>query len=382
MPRVRLEDVTVVYLSRDQIQLFRDSGGQKALDGVDLEIQNGETISIVGPSGCGKSTLIRVIAGLVPVDDGTVYYDDDDVTSLPTKDRGVGIVFQDYALYPSFKGKGNLSFFFWLRRRSRDETNERVKVTADILGVGFDQLLGRMPSTLSGGQKQRVAIGRCIVRDPNVFLLDEPLSNLDAKLRVKTRSEIKRLLSRFGITTIYVTHDQTEAVAMGDRIVIMDRGQVKQVGTFDELYSRPADTFVAGFLGSPPMNLFPGSVIGKGQVVSEGFTLHVPAADAQRASPGSKVTVGIRPDNMSLAAEPGPNRMGGEVILAEPLVSEQAQLVHVRCGSLKYVAKIASVPKLGIGDVVAMNCPQDALYIFDSDGHALARGPESLRKVD
>jgi len=213
---VRLENVTKIY--KDASDIFERGPGIKALDCLNLQIRNGETMSILGPSGCGKSTLLKIIAGLESVETGgSVYYGDKDVTAISPGDRGVGMVFQDYALYPNYKSKGNLSFFFWIRKAPQDRIDERVRETSRILGVGFDELLGRMPKTLSGGEQQRVAIGRCIVRHPAIFLMDEPISNLDAKLRVKTRAEIKWLLTQFDITTVYVTHDQTEAISMGDK---------------------------------------------------------------------------------------------------------------------------------------------------------------------
>ena len=226
-------------------------GTGRALDGVDLEVRDGETLAIIGPSGCGKSTLLRVVAGLEPVNSGRVLYDGQDVSAVPPGERGIGMVFQNYALYPHMESRGNLGFFFRLRRRREEEIDERVRLTAEIMGLGFDELLERKPGTLSGGQQQRVAIGRCIARDPRLFLLDEPLSSLDARLRARTRVELKRLLTRFRITTIYVTHDQTEALALATRIAVMRRGRIEQAGVWDELYQRPANAFVAGFVGTP-----------------------------------------------------------------------------------------------------------------------------------
>lgn len=254
---VRLENVTKIY--KEVSDLLERGPGIKALDCLNLEIRNGETMSILGPSGCGKSTLLKVIAGLESVS-GLVYYGDRDVTTMSPGDRGVGMVFQDYALYPNYKSKGNLSFFFWIRKVSQDRIDERVRETSRILGVGFDKLLGRMPTTLSGGEQQRVAIGRCIVRHPTIFLMDEPISNLDAKLRVKTRAKIKWLLTQFDITTVYVTHDQTEAISMGDRIAVMREGRIVQVGTYDELCSDPVDQFVSGFMAKP-VNFFKGTKV-------------------------------------------------------------------------------------------------------------------------
>lgn len=198
-----------------------DAGQIKALDEVTLTVPNGQTLTVVGPSGCGKSTLLRVVAGLNQEYSGQIFYDDQEMTNAPPKDRYIGMVFQNYALYPHFEGHGNLSFFFRLRKISDQETEERIRITSEIMGIGFNQLLYRKPGTLSGGQQQRVAIARAIVRNPRLFLFDEPLSNLDAKLRTQTRIEIKRLLQRFAITAIYVTHDQVEAMALGDQVAVM-----------------------------------------------------------------------------------------------------------------------------------------------------------------
>ena len=217
-----------------------------ALNGINLEVRDGESMVILGSSGSGKSTLLRCIAGLEDYE-GDIFYGQQNMKDVPPKDRGIGIVFQNFALYPNFESKGNLGFFFKLRKREA-EIDERVKLTSELMGIGFETLLARKPGTLSGGQKQRVAVARAICRDPKLLLFDEPLSSLDAQLRSNTRIEIRRLISRFGITTLYVTHDQTEGTLMGDRIAIMDAGRVLQVGEYRELYDRPANTFVGGLM--------------------------------------------------------------------------------------------------------------------------------------
>ena len=232
-----------------------DPGRVKALDDVDLTVADGQTMAVLGPSGCGKSTLLRVIAGLEADYHGELFYDDQEMLDVPPKDRFIGMVFQNYALYPHFEGHGNLSFFFKMHKAPDAEAEERIRITSEIMGIGFRALLQRKPGTLSGGQQQRVAIARAIVRRPRVFLFDEPLSNLDAKLRSQTRIEIRRLLRRFSITALYVTHDQTEAMALGDQVAVMRAGRIEQVGPFNEVRMRPDNTFVAGFLGVPPMNL-------------------------------------------------------------------------------------------------------------------------------
>src|SRR5947209_2242846 len=230
-------------LEEDERTTKTVAGAVRALDDVDLEIQDGETVSVIGPSGCGKSTLLRVIAGLEHQDTGRVLYDGRDMHGVAPGDRGIGMVFQNYALYPHMQSRSNLAFFFRMHKREM-EIDERVKITSEIMGVGFDQLLDRKPKTLSGGQQQRVAIARCIVRDPKVFLFDEPLSNLDAKLRQRTRVEVKRLLNRFKITAVYVTHDQVEAIALADRIAVMRGGRIEQIGTYHELHDQPVNAFL------------------------------------------------------------------------------------------------------------------------------------------
>ena len=240
-----------------------------ALDQVTLTAPHGQTMAIVGPSGCGKSTLLRVVAGLEQAYSGQVRYDEQPMENVAPGDRHIGMVFQNYALYPHFAGHGNLSFFFRLRKISDQETQERIRITAEIMGLGFKQLLERKPGTLSGGQQQRLAIGRAIVRNPRLFLFDEPLSNLDAKLRQQTRVEIKRLLARFSITALYVTHDQQEAFSVADRLVVMRAGQIEQIGTPQAIYGHPANTFVARFLGL--RNLLPATWVAGQTMVEHPF---------------------------------------------------------------------------------------------------------------
>lgn len=266
-----------------------------ALDHVSLTIEDGETVSIVGPSGCGKSTLLKVIAGLEFVDEGRVLYNDVDVTRVPPQERGVGMVFQDYALYPGKEGRQNMSYFFEVHQRTEEEKQRRLKETAELMGIGFELLMEREVDTLSGGEKQRVGIARCIVRDPTVFLMDEPISNLDAKLRERTRTEIKRLLKRFQITTIYVTHDQQEAIFMGDRIAVMRAGRIEQFGTFDELYYAPANLFVATLIGTPPMSILPAERIGGAIQLADSTRLPLPDELAERL-PQGRLRLGFRPE--------------------------------------------------------------------------------------
>ena len=241
MATIRLDNVTKTFAAHQQSDHratdqddtgAQNSGPFAALDHVSLTIPDGQTLAVLGPSGCGKSTLLRVLAGLETEYTGHLYFDDQPMGDVPAKDRHIGMVFQNYALYPHFEGHGNRSFFFKLRKMTDEETDERIRITSEIMGIGFKQLLVRKPGTLSGGQQQRVAIARAIVRNPRLFLFDEPLSNLDAKLRSQTRVEIKRLLRQFQITAAYVTHDQMEAITLGDLVAVMRAGRVEQVGTF------------------------------------------------------------------------------------------------------------------------------------------------------
>ena len=258
---------------------------------------------IVGPSGCGKSTLLRVVAGLEKNYTGQVLYDGEDMQNVPASRRFIGIVFQNYALYPNFTGEGNLSFFFKLHQISDEETRKRIEYTSELMGIGFKELLPRRPITLSGGEKQRVAIARAIVRAPKLFLLDEPLSNLDAKLRVQTRTEIKRLLHRFGITSVYVTHDQVEAMALADQIVVMHSGRVEQAGTYKTLIENPLSLFVAGFLGLPPMDLFPSSPVSDGRLVLGEYAFPLPESVLPLLQNGQQITLGLRRETVKVLPE-------------------------------------------------------------------------------
>jgi len=249
----------VERVASSETAVGRGEGPVKALDNLSLTIRDGETMAIVGPSGCGKSTLLRVVAGLEHPDSGNVYYDEKLMNDIAPRTAGSDGV-SELCPVPAHEGEGNLGFFFRVRKRTNEEMMERIRITSEIMGIGFDLLLERKPGKLSGGQQQRVAIGRCIVRDPSLFLFDEPLSNLDAKLRSDTRVEIKRLLHRFTITAIYVTHDQTEAITLGDRIAVMRAGKIEQLGTYQEITGDPVNSFVAGFLGLPAMNLLRGWV--------------------------------------------------------------------------------------------------------------------------
>jgi multiple sugar transport system ATP-binding protein len=267
-----------------------------ALDHLDLEIDDGEFLVLVGPSGCGKSTTLRMLAGLEPIDEGTVHIGDRDVTAVPAKDRDIAMVFQSYALYPHMTVAENIGFHLKVKRVPKAQREERIREAARILDL--EQYLGRKPAKLSGGQRQRVAMGRAIVREPQVFLMDEPLSNLDAQLRVQTRTQIAALQRRLGVTTVYVTHDQVEAMTMGDRVAVLDRGLLQQCATPKDLFTHPVNLFVASFIGSPAMNLLAGTLTDDGVVHG---TMTVPLSAEQRAGLTSgTVTVGVRPEDWRL----------------------------------------------------------------------------------
>jgi ABC-type sugar transport system ATPase subunit len=348
-------------------------GPVRALDQLNLTIQDGETMAIVGPSGCGKSTLLRVVAGLETPDEGEVYFDGQPMHDVPAKERGIGMVFQNYALYPHFKGEGNLGFFFRVRKRPTEEMMERIRATSEIMGIGFDLLLDRKPATLSGGQQQRVAIGRCIVRDPKLFLFDEPLSNLDAKLRVSTRVEIKRLLHRFHITSIYVTHDQVEAITLGDRIAVMRAGKVEQVGTYQEITENPVTAFVAGFLGLPPMNLLRDwRVTADGHLESAMGRVPVPRALAAQVQPGQQVILGFRSGAAQVIpeGEPLPTeglQLQGQVINCEPHFAQHRQVVNVQVGGLIFGVEAPLEMQINRGWQVHVVIPEASVYLFDQD---------------
>ncbi|MBX3014049.1 MAG: ABC transporter ATP-binding protein [Caldilineaceae bacterium] len=345
-------------------------GPVKALDQVTLTIPDGQTLAVVGPSGCGKSTLLRVVAGLDSDYQGQIFYDNQEMTNAPPKDRYIGMVFQNYALYPHFEGHGNLSFFFRLRKISDTETTERIRITSEIMGLGFQQLLYRKPGTLSGGQQQRLAIARAIVRNPRLFLFDEPLSNLDAKLRNQTRVEIKRLLQRFQITAIYVTHDQIEAMALGDQVAVMRAGRVEQLGPFQQVLRQPATVFVASFLGSPPMNLFYGGRVVDDRVQLPSFAVPLPAHLQAHVQQGQALTVGVRPEAVRLVDAQTPSRAGvrlqGIAEVVEPDFGRQTQLVYTAQGALRFVALGALDIPVFAGHPVTAQLDTTQLHLFDA----------------
>jgi multiple sugar transport system ATP-binding protein len=307
-------------------------GGARAVSGMDLEIGDGEFVVLVGPSGCGKTTALRMLAGLETITEGTITIGERVVNHMAPRDRDIAMVFQNYALYPHLKVYDNIAFGLRLRKVSKEEIDRRVRHAAEVLGL--EDFLDRKPRALSGGQRQRVAMGRAIVREPQAFLMDEPLSNLDAKLRVQMRSEISALQQELGVTTVYVTHDQIEAMTMGDRVAVMRKGELQQVAGPQELYDRPVSLFVAGFIGSPTMNMVEATVeeAGDGLQVTIGGQRLALAPEALKAHPGLRayvgrtVVVGIRPEDMEDAAlvsdAPAGRRLQGRLLLSEALGSE------------------------------------------------------------
>ncbi len=343
-------------------------GETRVIEGLDLEIRDQEFMVLVGPSGCGKSTALRMVAGLEDVTSGTVAIGERVVNDVPPKDRDIAMVFQSYALYPHMTVRENLEFGLKIRKTPAAEMDRLIAEAAQILGI--DQLLQRKPKELSGGQRQRVALGRAIVRKPSVFLFDEPLSNLDAKLRVQMRAEIKKLQARLGVTAIYVTHDQVEAMTMGHRIAVLHAGKLQQVGAPLELYERPANLFVAAFIGTPPMN-FCHATVGEGgrRLTGKGFTLPVPAKHqaALAGRDGADLVIGVRPENVA----PGGRAARGEtaplsvtVEIAEPLGNEV--VVHARLGEDTLVFKQDPHHPTPIGQALDVAVELDAMHLFDA----------------
>jgi sn-glycerol 3-phosphate transport system ATP-binding protein len=333
-------------------------GATKVLHGIDLAIQDGEMVVIVGASGCGKSTLLRIVAGLETATTGAVLIDKVDVTPLEPADRDIAMVFQTYALYPHMTVFDNMAYGLKIRRLPKAEIASRVKEAADLLSIG--QLLERKPRQLSGGQRQRVAMGRAIVRHPKLFLFDEPLSNLDAKLRVQMRAEIRRLQKRLRVTSLFVTHDQVEAMTLGDRLVVMHEGRAAQIGTPMEVWAKPADTYVASFIGSPAMNFLPGTLTEGGHAARlAGGALWRFTDGARPGGEGHAVTIGIRPEHLLPDGEDG---LPVTLELAEPLGSETVLHAHLADGT----PITARVPGATATDTLRLAPDLAALHVFDA----------------
>ena len=337
-------------------------GAVEVIHGVNVDIGDGEFVVLVGPSGCGKSTLLRMIAGLENITGGVIRIDNRVVNHAPPKERDVAMVFQNYALYPHMTVADNLGFSLKLRRAPRTEIKARVDRAAQILGLSA--LLERYPRQLSGGQRQRVAMGRAIVRDPKVFLFDEPLSNLDAKLRVAMRTEIKELHQRLETTTVYVTHDQIEAMTMADKIVVMHDGRVEQIGAPLDLYDRPDNLFVAGFIGSPAMNFFTGTIRRNGSAIFDGpggvqLPLGVPPQTALEADDGTPAVYGVRPEHFTLADD----GVDAEIQVVEPTGSETQ--VVAKFGGQDVLAVFRERYPFKLGDRVRLRPEPGLIHLFD-----------------
>ncbi len=334
--------------------LTKSYGDTEVLHHIDATINDGEFVVIVGPSGCGKSTLLRMVAGLESVTSGDVYIGDKRVNDLEPADRDIAMVFQNYALYPHMSVRQNMAYGLKIRKLPKDEIERRVREAADILEIG--QYLDRKPRQLSGGQRQRVAMGRAIVRDPQVFLFDEPLSNLDAKLRVQMRLEIRKLQKRLGVTSIFVTHDQVEAMTLGDRLMVLNAGYVEQFGTPIELYERPASVFVAGFIGSPAMNFIPCNASGTSVTMPNGIGL-----DTRQTATG-KVLLGVRPEHLT------PDATGHFKMTIEMLEHlGGVTLLHgILDGTdIQIVASLEGISQHQIGEVLTLSAPTEKLHLFD-----------------
>ncbi|WP_047154929.1 ABC transporter ATP-binding protein [Aneurinibacillus tyrosinisolvens] len=353
--------------------IYKKYGDVAAVDDVNLEIKDKEFLVLVGPSGCGKSTTLRMIAGLEEISEGDLYIGDHRVNDVAPKDRDIAMVFQSYALYPHMNVYDNMAFGLKLRKFSKSEIDKRVREVARILDL--EPLLTRKPKALSGGQRQRVALGRAIVREPQVFLMDEPLSNLDAKLRVQMRTEISKLQKRLETTTIYVTHDQTEAMTMGDRIVVMKGGLIQQVATPSEIYDHPKNMFVAGFIGSPAMNFIDGAIKQKGDELvfaAANVEWTIPENRAKKVRElgftGKEIVLGIRPENIHNKAEfieSSPHSaFNAEVEVAENMGAEM-YLYFTGIGGGMLTARVGANAALKAGSKVKMAVDMDKIHLFD-----------------
>ncbi|MDP0499868.1 MAG: sn-glycerol-3-phosphate ABC transporter ATP-binding protein UgpC [Verrucomicrobiota bacterium JB022] len=370
MAKVLLQNLTKIYPGTRKTSAFN------AVKGIDLEIRDREFMVLVGPSGCGKSTTLRMIAGLEEITSGRIVIDERPVNDVAPKDRDIAMVFQNYALYPHMTVYENMAFGLKLRKQSRQEIDRQVREAAAMLDL--EPLLERKPKALSGGQRQRVAVGRAIVRKPKVFLFDEPLSNLDAKMRASTRTELSRLHDRLGVTMIYVTHDQIEAMTMGDRICVMNAGEIMQVADPLTLYNQPANLFVAGFIGSPPMNLIAGTLQRDAQGSlfvedgAEGAGIQVRLDDrvagTAKVTQGQKVVLGIRPEDV-LESEKAPadasNPCMFKVDVSEPMGSET--YLYLNTASTQIIARIPPTDRFEPGQIASMCFDLSKAHLFDAE---------------
>lgn len=330
-----------------------------AIDGISIKIPEGDILAVLGPSGCGKSTFLRLVAGLEIPDSGQVLYDNVDLQSIPMQERGIGMVFQDGALMPHWKGWRTVGFFLELRKREQ-EIPERVRRVAEVTGVGLERLLEKRPAKLSGGERQRVGIARALARDPRVFLFDEPFSNLDAKIRTQARVELKRLLHEFPVTSVYVTHDQIEAIAIGKHIAVMRAGKIEQIGTYQQLYHAPVNLFVATFIGTPIMNEFQGQ-LQNGMWYGKNFGGFPVRKDFPN---GTRVVMGIRPEFIRLAdADEGVEAI---VMHSTPFFAERHQLLDVQANGERWQLNAPLDPPIQVGSTITCELDAERVLFFDA----------------
>ncbi len=358
MVRVKLDHVSKYF------------GRVRAVDDVYLEVMDGEFVTLLGPSGCGKTTTLLMIAGIYKPTKGRIYFDDEDVTDIPPKDRNVGMVFQSYALYPHMTVYENIAFPLRIKKLPKHEIDRKVREVAKLLKI--DQLLDRKPGELSGGQQQRVALARALVKEPDVLLLDEPLSNLDALLRVYMRAELKRLQKELKITTIYVTHDQVEAMSMSDRIVVMNEGKVQQIGTPDEVYRNPSNIFVASFIGTPPMNLIRCLYDEKSNSLKcPNFEYKLPESwrEVLSSRTSDELVLGVRPEDVSITTE-APHAKA-KVLVVEPL-GKDVVVTMALDGETTIKVVVRPGTPVPVGEVVGISLPPEKVHVFDGkSGKAL-----------
>jgi multiple sugar transport system ATP-binding protein len=344
--------------------IHKNFGAVEVLKGINLDVRSGEFVALVGPSGCGKSTLLAIIAGLEKATSGTIAIGDRVVNNVAPKDRDIAMVFQSYALYPTMTVRGNMLFGMEARGVPKDQRDAALKRVSSLLQI--DQLMNRKPGQLSGGQRQRVAMGRALVRDPALFLFDEPLSNLDAKLRVEMRGEIKKLHQKIGKTTIYVTHDQVEAMTLSSRIAVLNKGVLQQFDEPQKIYDHPANIFVAGFMGSPAMNFLPAALTikGKQQTLQLDGGASLKMDRTINAFDGQKIILGIRPEHFTQGMAKSPNSVAAKVVLVEPTGSE----THVvsRFGSSEVTAKFFPNHAPKLGEIVHLAVDMDKICLFDA----------------
>jgi len=359
-------------------RLVKNYDGVIAVNNVSMTIEDGEFVSLVGPSGCGKTTTLGLVAGLIDITDGTIRIDDTVINALDPKDRDIAMVFQNYALYPNKTVYDNLAFPLKMRKMPKPDIDQRVRQTAETLSI--TNLLARRPRELSGGQQQRVALGRALVRNPKVFLMDEPLSNLDAKLRVQMRTELKRFHQELGATVIYVTHDQLEAMTMSDKVAVMEGGNLQQFGAPDEIYTRPANAFVATFMGSPSMNLLRGRTElrdGRLTVGADDWQVTIPADLSSRIralDDASELIVGCRPSHVELSTDANGEGFPAQVYTIEP--TGEATFVHLRVGGITLIATVSAESPIRVNDRVRVRFPGEYLHVFD------AKTERSIHRTD